>query len=78
MGVISNGAHFPGWITGHRVINKDPTVWLDGARPPQITLIMSSRNPNFMSSVPLIMNGECYSLFAVHGSLRKVNFIYPQ
>ncbi len=23
------------------VLNKDPTVWLDGARPPQLSLIMS-------------------------------------
>jgi hypothetical protein len=26
--------HFPGWFYWAGDINKDPTVWLDGARPP--------------------------------------------
>ncbi len=26
--------HFPGWLCWPGGINKDPTVWLDGARPP--------------------------------------------
>ncbi len=26
--------HFPSWLCKLRGVNKDPTVWLDGARPP--------------------------------------------
>ncbi len=26
--------HFPGWLRWPGGINKDPTVWVDGARPP--------------------------------------------
>jgi hypothetical protein len=34
--------HFPSRFCQPGVLNKDPTVWLDGARPPPISLIYNS------------------------------------
>jgi len=36
--------HYPTRPSGQGVLNEGPTVWLDGARPPQISLIVSLTN----------------------------------
>ncbi len=33
--------HLPDWVRWPGVLNKDPTVWSDGARPTPISLIVS-------------------------------------
>ncbi len=39
-------------FAGYGVLNRDPTVWLDGARPPIVSLIMSLTNLQFYKLVP--------------------------
>ncbi len=40
----SSDCIYPANFAGHKDLNKDPNVWLDGARPPPKSLIMSSAN----------------------------------
>ncbi len=36
------------------VLNKDPTIWLGGTRPPPISLITAQQTQNLINSVPAI------------------------
>ncbi len=50
---------FPNWFCQLGVLNNDPTVWLDGARPPTISLwvykkrFVSRINPSLLPKINL-------------------------
>jgi hypothetical protein len=48
--------HFPSLLCQQGVLNKDPTVWLEGAIPTQISIIMSLASLQFVKICPYEMS----------------------
>jgi hypothetical protein len=49
--------HFSAMFGGHGVLNKDPTVWLDGARPPPKVFFFNRPTQKLTITVFLIFCG---------------------